>query len=110
MSEERLVAFALDALEEAVASAHLAPVRRTWALRLALAYLASRERHGAPAVRWPFDNFWRSLAHQRPQDRWANLNASLNAIYLTVGRRRDPQRVSLFEHKASEARSAHENH
>jgi hypothetical protein len=103
LSEERLVAFALDALEEAVASAHVAPVHRTWALRLALAYLASRERHGASATRWPFDNFWRSLAHQRPQDRWANLNASLNAIYLAMGRKRDSQRVSLFEQRAREA-------
>jgi hypothetical protein len=103
LSEERLVAFALDALEEVVANAHRSPVHRTWALRLSLAYLASRERHGSPADRWPFDNFWRALMHERQQERWANLNASLNAIYLIMGRKRDPQRVSLFEQKAREA-------
>ena len=95
--EDRLVTFALDALEETAAAAHDAPVRRSWALRLALAFLASRARHGSSPPRWPFDNFWRSLAHQRQQDRWANANAALNAIYIAVGRRRDIHRVSFFE-------------
>ena len=97
VSEQRLVRLALDALEEAAAAAHLAPVRRTWGLRLALAYLGSRERQGSPAPRWPFDQFWRCLTDERRQERWANLNAALNAIYLGVGEKRDWQRVSLFE-------------
>src|SRR5690348_7701761 len=100
LNEQRLVGLALDALEEAAATAHHQPVRRTWALRLALAYLASKERHGQSIPRWPFDHYWRSLIHQRPQDRWSNVNASLNAIYLAVGRKRDLQRVMLFEDRA----------
>lgn len=100
LSEERLVSIALDALEEAAATAHDGPVKRTWALRLVLAFLASRPRHGEPPPRWPFDHFWQALAHHREQDRWANVNAALNAIYVTVGQRRDVQRVSLFEKRA----------
>ena len=97
LSERRLVTIALDALEEAFAAAREQPVKRTWALRLVLAFLASRTRHGSPPERWPFDNYWQALAHERPQDRTAMLNASINAIYLAVGETRDSQRASLFE-------------
>jgi hypothetical protein len=100
LSEERLITFALDALEEAAATAHDGPVKRTWALRLVLAFLASRSPHGKPSPRWPFDHFWQNLVHHREQDRWANVNAALNAIYIAVGRRRDVQRTSLFERRA----------
>lgn len=100
ITDSRLIGLALDALEEAAASAHHGPVKRTWALRLVLAYLASRARHGKPPPRWPFDGFWQALAHHREQDRWGNVNAALNAIYVAVGRRRDVQRVSLFEQRA----------
>jgi hypothetical protein len=99
LSERRLVTIALDALEEAFAAARDQPVRRTWALRLVLAFLASRTRHGSSPERWPFDNYWRALAHERPQDRTAMLNASINAIYLAVGEKRDTQRASLFEQR-----------
>jgi hypothetical protein len=78
------------------------PSAKPGGLRLALGFLASGRRHGSPVERWPFDRFWQSLAHQRQQDRWANLNASLNAIYLVVGEKRDPQRASLFEKRARE--------
>jgi len=100
ISEQRMVRLALDTLEEAAAAAHSAPVRRTWGVRLALAYLVSRERHGSAAPRWPFDQFWKCLPDQKQQDRWANLNAALNAIYLSVGEKRDWQRVSLFEQQS----------
>lgn len=103
ISEHRLLTLALDALEEAAAAAHDAPVKRTWALRLVLAFLACRSRHGSPVPRSPFDHFWRSLVEQRQQDRWANVNAALNAIYLAVGEKRDVQRVSLFERRARES-------
>jgi hypothetical protein len=99
LSEYRLVTIALDALEEAFANARERPVRRTWALRLVLAFLASRTRHGSPVERWPFDNYWRGLTHERPQDRTAILNAALNAIYLAVGEKRDMRRASLFERR-----------
>jgi len=100
LSEERLLTIALDALEEVAASAHDGPVKRTWALRLVLAFLASQSRHGRPPPRWPFDHFWQNVVHHREQDRWANVNAALNAIYVAVGRRRDVQRTSLFERRA----------
>jgi hypothetical protein len=99
LSEERLLTIALDALEEAAATAHDGPVKRTWALRLVLAFLASRSRHGKPPRRWPFDHFGQNLVHHREQDRWANVNAALNAMYIAVGRRRDVQRISLFEQR-----------
>jgi hypothetical protein len=100
ISEQRLIRLALDALEEAAAAAHHAPVFRTWGIRLALAYLASRERHGGSGARWPFDQFWKYLPEQKQQDRWANLNAALNAVYLSVGEKRDWQRVTLFEQRS----------
>lgn len=100
ISDSRLVALALDALEEIAAAAHEGPVKRTWALRLVLAFLASRARHGSPSPRWPFDHFWQALAHHRQQERWAKANAALNAIYLAVGEKRDMSRVSLFEQRA----------
>jgi hypothetical protein len=99
ISESRLLNFALGALEEAAAASHDGPVKRTWALRLALAFLASRPRHGSSVPRWPYDQFWQALAHHRQQDRWANVNAALNAIYVTVGQKRDMQRVSRFEQR-----------
>jgi hypothetical protein len=102
LSERRLVTIALDALEEAFAAARERPVKRTWALRPVLAFLASRTRHGSSPERWPFDNYWRALAHERPQDRAAILNAALNAIYLAVGEKRDVTRASLFEQRARE--------
>jgi hypothetical protein len=100
ITDSRLVGLALHALEEVAAAAHHGPVKRTWALRLALAFPASRSRHGRPPPRWPFDHFWQNVVHHREQDRWANVNAALNAIYIAVGRRRDVQRVSLFEQRA----------
>jgi len=84
---------------KAAAAAHHAQVRRTWGVRLALAYLASRERLGSSAPRWPFDQFWKCLPDQRQQERWASHNSALNAIYLSVGEKRDWQRVSLFEQR-----------
>lgn len=95
-SEQRLVDMALGALEEVAATCHHRPARRSAALRLVLAYLASRGR----SDRRPYRSFWQSVAHPRPQDRWAGANAALNAIYLAVGRKRDIDVVSLYEERA----------
>lgn len=100
-TESRLVAFALHALEEATARSHRGEVRRTWGLRLALAYLASRER-SEPTARWAFAQFWRGLGHPRPRERWALLNSALNAIYLAIGEKRDWQLASKFERSRPE--------
>lgn len=94
--EEQLKAFALAALEEAAASAHDAPVKRTWALRLVLAYLASRASSRTDFERWPFDEFWRSIANP-DRWRWQSVNAALNGIYRAIGERRDGERTTRFE-------------
>ena len=82
------------------AQAHAGPVCRTWALRLALGYLASRAPEGHHAMAWAFGTFWRSLKDSRPQERWSTMNAALNGIYLAVDRRRDLSVVSDFERAA----------
>ena len=95
IDDGRLLELALGALEQVAVEARRGPVRRTWALRLALAFLASRQP-GDP-VRWPFDQFWRALAVERERNRWPLVNASLNAIYVALGRRRDVKTASAFE-------------
>jgi hypothetical protein len=54
-------------------------------VRLALAYLASRNGGRPGFVRWPFDNFWQALLSKDPLGRRANVNASLNGIYRAIG-------------------------
>jgi len=97
LDQHRLTDMALLALEEVAAACHHGPVQRSRSLALALAYLASRRTESA---RWPFDRFWQAIASPRSHDRWSNVNASLNAIYLAVGVKRDVDRISLFEREA----------
>ena len=97
LTDEALKALALSALEEAAASASAGPVKRTWALRLALAYLASRANGRPEFVRWPFDGFWRSLLSVDSIGRSQSLNSNLNGIYRAIGEKRDYERVRRFE-------------
>jgi hypothetical protein len=100
--ESRLIGFALKALEEAAARAHSRPVHRSWALRLALAYLSHCTANaGAPAA-WAFELFWRSLEEPKVHDRWGKLNTALNGIYVALGQRRELTLVSRFEQVARE--------
>lgn len=99
LNDSRLVELALGALEEVAATCRYRPAERSWALRLVLAYLASRGRGN----RAPYDMFWRSAGHPRPQDRWAGVNAALNAIYLAADRKRDIEIVSMYEERARKA-------
>ena len=86
-------------------------LRRSWSLRLALAYLALRKCDGAAPAAWAFELFWRSLEEPRVQDRWSKLNAALNGIYLAVGQNRDLAAVSQFEKSVREmACSRDRNH
>jgi hypothetical protein len=96
IDEDHLRKLALEAIEEAAAASHLGPVPRTRGLALALAWLRHR---GADTVLplWPFKSFWESLENQRRHDRWSAVNAAVNAIYLALDAKRDPQIVSLFE-------------
>ena len=100
VAREKLDAMALNALEEAAAGAHDTAIRRTWALRLALAYLASRASERPGFARWPFDSFWGALASRDAIGRSQSLNASLNGIYIAIGVQRDHRRVREFEERA----------
>jgi hypothetical protein len=98
LTDHRLTDMALGALEEVAARCHHAPVPRSAALRLVLAFLASRQ----PCGRHAFDSFWRAVDHPRPQERWGCANAALNGIYGAVGRKRDTAVVSRYESAARE--------
>lgn len=95
LSPERLRLFALDALEEAIAEAELRPVRRTWALRLALAYLASLHprnwAHGEP-----YRDFWRALALPSAAVRIRALEQALLTIYAWADVKRDRDRTGAL--------------
>lgn len=98
INEDHLRKLALEAIEEAAAASHLGPVRRTRGLALALAWL--RHRGGDDVLPlWPFKSFWEGLESERLHDRWSEVNAAANAIYLALGARRDPAIISLFEGK-----------
>lgn len=100
--DSKLTDMALAALEEVAALCRVRAVPRSRALRLVLAYLASRgagERH-------PYDLFWRGVEAPRLQERWAYVNSALNGIYRQAGRKRDPAIVSLYEKRARGASEA----
>ncbi|MEP2989211.1 MAG: hypothetical protein ABJO88_09685 [Parasphingorhabdus sp.] len=81
--ERYLIKIALRALEEAALRAKSVPQERNYAIRLCLAYLASKSPE-----RWPFDEYWRELVQEDDKTRSANLNRTLNAIHLRLGIRR----------------------
>lgn len=87
-TDSELIDKALLALEEVVETADEHPIEPSAALRFALAYLAN----GAED-RGFFDLFWSAATDKRDGvgariGRQQTLNASLNGIYLQVGRRR----------------------
>jgi len=71
---------ALAAVDEAADQAVQGPVRRSLALRFALAFLANLAEE-----RWPFDNFWRAIATHDEKVRRATAVAARNAIRRAVG-------------------------
>ena len=74
--------WALAAVDEAADQSKEGPVHRSLALRFALAFLANFADE-----RWPFDNFWRSIATVNERGRWQNANAARNAIRRAVAAR-----------------------
>jgi hypothetical protein len=112
LGPEQLQALALDAIEEAAAASHVAPVERTKGLALALAWLLHCSRPDRELPRWPFKSFCEGLTNAKEHDRWSAVNAAANAIYGTLELRRDPARISHFEagvaglRKAAASRSA----
>ena len=96
---EQLSCIALDALEEAIAQAERGPVHRSWALRLALAYLASLH----PRI-WcsgdPYRDFWRALSVERRAVRLSAREAALRIIYVRTDSKRDDERVAVIREHA----------
>jgi hypothetical protein len=81
---DQLKAKALLALEEALQELRYRPIRRSMALRFALAYLwasSGRERE-------PFDDYWRALADER-MSRFSAADRALVGIYAAVEVERD---------------------
>ena len=98
---EQLRLLALDALEEAVAEAELGPVRRRWALRLALAYLASL--HPRLACRGdPYRDFWRALSANHSAVRLSALETALRIIYARTDSMRDEERAAAIREHGHE--------
>jgi hypothetical protein len=64
---------------------------------LALTWLLHYGKEGETLPRWQFEAFWRELAAERLHNRWSGLNAGVNAMYLAVGKQRDPAVQSAFE-------------
>lgn len=96
---EQLRSLALDALEEAVAQAELGPVHRTWALRLALAFLATlHPRISRPGD--PYRDFWRALSMEARTTRLSALETALRIIYIRTESKRDKERVAAIRDHA----------
>jgi hypothetical protein len=70
---------ALAAVDEAAGNTRKGPVRRSLALRFALAFFVNFADE-----RWPFDEFWRAIANPNDRARWQNANAARNAIRRVV--------------------------
>lgn len=70
---------ALAAVDEAADQSTEGPIRRSLALRFALAFLANFAEE-----RWPFDNFWKAIASPNDRGRLQNANAARNAIRRAV--------------------------
>lgn len=105
LGSAQLEALALDAVEEAAAASHVAPVERTRGLALALAWLLHCSRPDQDLPRWPFESFWEALGCEREHDRWSGVNAAVNAIYGALKVRRDLDRISRHEAHANYQRS-----
>ena len=99
LAPEWLRQCALDALEEALAGAELGPVRRTWALRLALAYLASLHPRIWSASE-PYRDFWRALSVEPGTIRKRSLEQALGTIYSWADVKRDRERVAVIRERA----------
>ena len=94
---DRLMGKALLALEEVVQEARYRPVRRSLALRLALAYLWSL----GSGDRKPFDALWRNIAAEDGAWRFSASDNALSAIYRDLGLMRDHDLSMRMWHRAA---------
>lgn len=99
---EQLRDKALLALEEALQETRYRPVRRSMALRFALAYLWAFR----PADRRPFDDYWKALAEQTMW-RFSSTDQALSGIYRALGVVRDDElAMRLWRQRQGEERAA----
>jgi hypothetical protein len=92
---------ALATLEEVAAHCRQGAQPQTRGLAMALAYLA----HVAePPDRSWFDRFWRCVKNNCHVTRPAEASASLNGIYIAVGRTRELSTISFYERAARRER------
>ena len=89
-SADQLRDKALLALEEAIQESRYHPVRRTLALRFALAFLWAR----SGGDRSPYDECWRALT-QEDLWRFSAAESALGAIYRALGIERD-ERIAMM--------------
>ena len=93
---------ALLALEEALQETRYRPVRRTFAVRFALAYLWSCKQ----ADRTPYDEFWQALVMDTMW-RFESANGALSRIYEAQGVTRDSEvAMTLWKLRYEEEKSA----
>lgn len=84
IAPDHLRLFAIVALEEAVQECRYRKPRRSFAIRLALAYLWSLR----PTEREPFDTFWRAIAADG-MHRFSTADHAFTAIHRHLGLKRD---------------------
>ena len=91
-SSEMLRDKALLALEEAVVETRNGPVRRSLALRFALAWLyASAPTEGQAVDRRPFDELWKALAAAKTPWSFTMADSALSGLYRAIGVPRDDE-------------------
>lgn len=90
IGDKALTIFALLTLEDAASRARAAPIDRSWAVKLALAFLY--DRHGGE--RYWYDQFWAAMdkgalsrhsAYLSDVHRHNAMHASIEAIYRAAG-------------------------
>ena len=85
LTTDQLRAKALLALEDALQECRYRKPRRGYALRFALAWLWAT----SGADRRPFENFWRSLAHEKTPWSFGVADSALSEIYRALKVERD---------------------
>lgn len=99
LGDKALTRFALLTLEDATTRAHAGPIERSWAIKLALAFLY--DRHGGER-RW-YDQFWATMdkgalsrhsAYLSDVHRHNAMHASMEAIYRAAGVQRTVEMMS----------------
>lgn len=84
------------------------PVRRTWALRLALGYLTSLHPRAWSTVE-PYRDFWRALSIEHRHVRVGAMQQALRTIYVWADVKRDDERVAVIRERAKKSGERNDN-